>query len=309
MSVLVLAQHDNKQLNGGSRRAVTAALQLGDTVCVLVAGGDCNAVAEQACHIAGVSQVLVADADCYRDQSAENIAKLLSDLAPSFTHVIAVGSSFGKNLLPRLGALLDVQPISDVVAIESPDIFIRPIYAGDLLARVQSHDAIKLLTVRGTGFDEAASTQSPCALVVVEQQCDLGLSRLLRREVTKTDIPSLEAAKVVISGGKALGSRDNFDLIYRLAKKFNGAVGASRAAVDAGFVANELQIGQTGRMVAPELYIAVGISGAVQHLAGMKDSKVVVAINKDPDAPIFSVADYGLVADLFDVLPQLEVAL
>lgn len=309
MSILVLAQHDNKCLNGGTRRAVTAARQLGDPVTVLVAGGDCEAVAEQARTIEGVAQVLYADADCYRDQSAENLAKLISELAPDFTHVVAVASTFGKNVLPRVGAILDVQPISDVVLIEADNIFVRPIYAGDLLARVQSDDHIKVLTVRGTAFDEASEGASPCELEPLNETFDLGLSELIKREITQSDFPSLETARVVVSGGKALGSSENFQLIYRLAEKLNGAVGASRAAVDAGFVPNELQVGQTGRMVAPELYIAVGISGAVQHLAGMKDSKVVVAINKDPEAAIFGVSDYGLVADLFEALPELEAQL
>ena len=309
MSVLVLAQHDNKVLNGGTRRAVTAATQLGDTVVVLVAGGDCEAVARQACEIEGVTKVLYADADCFRDQMAENLALLLGELACDFSHIVAVGSTFGKNVLPRLGGLLDVQPISDVVAIESADTFVRPIYAGDLLTRVQSLDAIKVLTVRGSTFEEAQSSTSPCALEPLNATFDVGLSELVKREITQSDFPSLESARVVISGGKALGSRENFELIYKLASKFKGAVGASRSAVDAGYVPNELQVGQTGRMVAPELYIAVGISGAVQHLAGMKDSKIVVAINKDPDAAIFDVADFGLVADLFDVLPELEAQL
>ncbi|HEY7772776.1 MAG TPA: FAD-binding protein [Marinagarivorans sp.] len=309
MSVLVLAQHDNRVLNEGTRRAVTAATQLGDSVVVLVAGGGCQAVATQACEMEGVTKVLCADADCFRDQMAENIAQLVAELAPDFSHVIAVGSTFGKNVLPRLGALLDVQPISDVVAIESPDIFVRPIYAGDLLVRVQSQDSIKVLTVRGTAFEAAPSGRPPCALEPLSATFELGLSELVKREISESDFPSLENARVVVSGGKALGSRENFDLIYRLAGKFKGAVGASRSAVDAGYVPNELQVGQTGRMVAPELYIAVGISGAVQHLAGMKDSKVVVAINKDPDAAIFDVADFGLVADLFDVLPELEAQL
>lgn len=223
--------------------------------------------------------------------------------------MVAVASTFGKNVLPRLGALLDVQPISDVVSIEADNIFVRPIYAGDLLARVQSDDGIKVLTVRGAAFDQACGGALPCALEPLHETFDLGLSELVKREITQSDFPSLETARVVVSGGKALGSSENFELIYRLAEKLNGAVGASRAAVDAGFVPNELQIGQTGRMVAPELYIAVGISGAVQHLAGMKDSKVVVAINKDPEAAIFGVADYGLVADLFEALPQLEAQL
>ncbi|MFT4808073.1 MAG: electron transfer flavoprotein alpha subunit [Paraglaciecola sp.] len=309
MSVLVLAQHDNSSLDGATRRAVTAGKQLSNSITVLVAGGDCEAVAQQARNIEGVKTVLYADAKCYREHLAENLAKLISELAPDFTHIVAVGSTFGKNVLPRLGALLNVQPISDVVAIESENIFVRPIYAGDLLARIQSEDHIKVLTVRGTAFDEADKSVSLCALEPLNKVFELGLSELVKRQITLSDCPDLETARVVVSGGKALGSSENFNLVYRLAKKFNGAVGASRAAVDAGFVPNELQIGQTGRMVAPNLYIAVGISGAVQHLAGMKDSKVVVAINKDPDAAIFGVSDYGIVADLFEILPELEAHL
>lgn len=309
MSVLVLAQHDNQLLNNGTHRAVTAALQLTESVVVLVAGYDCEAAATQAREIAGVTKVLHADAPCFGDQNAENLAQLLCELAPDFSHILAAASTFGKNVLPRVGALLDVQPISDVVAIEAADIFVRPIYAGDLLTRVQSSDPIKVLTVRGTAFEEAGTCESPCTLEPLTATFELGLSELVRRETAASDFPSLENARVVVSGGKALGSRENFELIYRLANKFKGAAGASRAAVDAGFVPNELQVGQTGRMVAPELYIAVGISGAVQHLAGMKDSKIVVAINKDPDAAIFEVADFGLVADLFEAIPELEAQL
>jgi len=316
MSVLVLAQHDNSTLHVATYHAVTAACQLNNQVSILVAGSECASVAAQARAIDGVNQVMLADQPCYADQGAENLALLLSELARDFTHIVAVANSFGRNILPRLGALLDVQPVTDIIDIMAPDIFVRPIYAGDLLARVRSDERVKVLTVRATAFAKATTTTTTttttnqlCSLEILDRACDLGLSSLLKREHSQRDFPSLDSANVVVAGGRALGSSDNFQLIYRLANKLQGAVGASRAAVDAGFVANELQIGQTGRVVAPNLYIAVGISGAAQHLAGMKDSKIVVAINKDPDAAIFNVADYGLVADLFEALPQLEAAL
>ena len=305
MSVLVIAEHDNQELKASTRATVTAASEFQEDVHVLVIGAGCQAVAEAAAQVAGVKKVLTAEDGAYEHQLAEDLAEVITSLAAQYSAILAPATTFGKNLLPRVGALLDVQPISDVLAIESADTFKRPIYAGNVIATVKSNDSIKVLTVRTTAFD-AAAEQDAASIESVPAASVKGLSRFLKEELAASDRPELTSAKVVISGGRGLMSGDNFELLYTLADKLGAAVGASRAAVDAGFVPNDMQVGQTGKIVAPDLYIAVGISGAIQHLAGMKDSKVIVAINKDEEAPIFQVADYGLVADLFDVLPELN---
>lgn len=305
MSVLVIAEHDNNILKGATLNTVTAAGKLDSDVVVAVIGTNCAGVAEAVAKINGVNKVLVLDNAAYEHQLAENIAPAVAELAGGYTHILAPSTTTGKNIMPRVGALLDVQPISDVMAVESADTFKRPIYAGNVIATVKSNDKIKVLTVRGTAFDAAASEGGSAAIETVGGSHDAGLSSFVSEELAKSDRPDLTAASVVISGGRGLQNGENFSLLYKLADKLGGAVGASRAAVDAGFVPNDMQVGQTGKIVAPDLYIAVGISGAIQHLAGMKDSKVIVAINKDADAPIFQVADYGLVGDLFEVLPEL----
>lgn len=305
MAALVIAEHDNQTIKAATRNTVAAALKVTSDVNVLVAGHQCAGAAETAAKIAGVTQVKLADAPYYKDQLAENLAALVVSLAQDYTHILAPASSFGKNCLPRVAALLDVAQISDIVAVEGPDTFVHPIYAGNALATVKSKDPIKVITVRGTGFDAVPATGGVGAIEAVAPGPDAGLSTLLRQELTKSERPELTSAKVVISGGRGLGSAENFKLLEKLADKLGAAVGASRAAVDSGFVPNDYQVGQTGKIVAPELYIAIGISGAIQHLAGMKDSKFIVAINKDPEAPIFQVADYGLVGDLFELVPQL----
>ncbi len=309
MAVLIVAEHDNAAIKPATLNTVTAAGQLGDELHVLVAGTDCASVAEAAAKIAGVAKVLVADAPEYENALAENLAPLIKDLAAGYSHVLAPASTFGKNVMPRAAALLDVQQISDVSGIESADTFVRPIYAGNAMATVQSSDAIKLITVRSTAFDAAAAEGGSATTETVGGTGDAGLASFLGQELTKSERPELTTAGVVISGGRGMQSGENFAMLERIADKLGAAVGASRAAVDAGYVPNDYQVGQTGKVVAPDLYIAVGISGAIQHLAGMKDSKVIVAINKDEEAPIFQVADYGLVADLFQVLPELESAL
>jgi electron transfer flavoprotein alpha subunit len=282
---------------------------LGGEVDVLVAGSGCGAAAEQAAKIAGVAKVRVADAAHYEQQTAENVAALVVAQAEGYTHILAPATSFGKNTLPRVAALLDVAQISDIVAVESDDTFVRPIYAGNVLATVKSSDGVKVITVRTTAF-EAAGEGGAASVEPLAAGADLGLSKVVARELTKSERPELGAAKVIVSGGRGLASGENYHkLLEPLADKLGAALGASRAAVDAGFVPNDYQVGQTGKIVAPQLYIAVGISGAIQHLAGMKDSKVIVAINKDPEAPIFQVADYGLVADLFEAIPELTAAL
>jgi len=308
MTILLIAEHDNTHLKAATLNTVTAAAQLGSEVHVLLAGANCAAAAAEAAALAGVAKVRVADAPHYAAQLAENVAALVVANAGGYTHILAPGSTFGKNVLPRVAALLDVAQISDVVAIEAPDTFVRPIYAGNALATVKSSDAVKLLTVRATAF--AAAGQGASAPVeALAAGPDLGLSRLVGRELTRSERPELGAAKIIVSGGRGLGSGENYHkLLEPLADKLGAALGASRAAVDAGYVPNDYQVGQTGKIVAPQLYIAVGVSGAIQHLAGMKDSKVIVAINKDPDAPIFQVADYGLVADLFEAVPELTAA-
>ena len=312
MTVLVIAEHDNASLKGATLNTVTAAARLGGDIALLVVGAGAGAAAEAAAKVAGVSKVLVADSAAFADQSAENVAAqilaVVGASAGSITHVLAPATTFGKNVLPRVAALLDVAQISEIVAIESADTFVRPIYAGNALATVKSADAVKVITVRTTAF-EAAVEGGAAAVEQVAPTDDLGLSKLVGRELTKSARPELGAAKIIVSGGRGMGSGENSHAVLEpLADKLGAALGASRAAVDAGYVPNDYQVGQTGKIVAPQLYLAVGISGAIQHLAGMKDSKVIVAINKDPEAPIFQVADYGLVADLFEAVPQLAAA-
>ncbi|MCS0588784.1 electron transfer flavoprotein subunit alpha/FixB family protein [Massilia norwichensis] len=305
MVALVIAEHDNASLKGVTLNTVTAAAQCGGDVHVLVAGSGCGAVAEAAAKIAGVSKVLVADAPHFADGLAENVAEQILAVAGSYSHILAPASAFGKNVLPRVAAKLDVAQISEITKVDSPDTFERPIYAGNAIATVQSSDSVKVITVRGTGFDAAASEGGSAAVETVSAVADSGKSSFVGRELAKSDRPELTGAKIVVSGGRGMGSGENFKLLEPLADKLGAAMGASRAAVDAGYVPNDWQVGQTGKIVAPTLYIAVGISGAIQHLAGMKDSKTIVAINKDPEAPIFSVADYGIVGDLFEVVPAL----
>ncbi|MDE1153543.1 MAG: FAD-binding protein [Micavibrio sp.] len=308
MGVLLIAEHDNNTLKPATLNAMTAAAQLGD-VDVLVAGQNCAAVADAAAKIAGVKKVLLADDAAYAHQLAENTAALVAKIGAAYTHILAPATTTGKNMLPRVGALLDVQPLSDISAVVSADTFTRPVYAGNAFATVQSKDKIKVLTVRTTAFDPAAATGGTASVEKVDGAGDSGLTAFAGQQLTKSERPELTAARIVISGGRGMGNGENFKLIDAVADKLGAAVGASRAAVDAGFVPNDYQVGQTGKVVAPELYIAVGISGAIQHLAGMKDSKVIVAINKDPEAPIFQVADYGLVQDLFVALPEMAKAL
>lgn len=305
MVALVIAEHDNVSLKGSTHHTIAAAAQCGGDVHVLVAGSNCGGAAAQAAQIAGVSKVLVADAAQFAHGLAENVAEQALALASSYSHILAPATAYGKNILPRVAAKLDVAQISEITKVDSPDTFERPIYAGNAIATVQSSDRIKVITVRTTGFDAAAASGGSAATETVAAVGDSGKSSFVGRELAKSDRPELTAAKVVVSGGRGMGSGDNFKLLEPLADKLGAAMGASRAAVDAGFVPNDWQVGQTGKIVAPSLYIAVGISGAIQHLAGMKDSKTIVAINKDPEAPIFSVADYGIVGDLFEVVPAL----
>ncbi|WP_438863203.1 electron transfer flavoprotein subunit alpha/FixB family protein [Neptunicella sp.] len=310
MSVLVIAEHDNQQLKPDTLKLVHAASGLADTCHLLVVGGNCGGVAEQAATIQGVDKVWLADHADYQHQLPENIAELIVELVGSnYSHVLAAATTGGKNLLPRVAALLDVEQISDVIRIESSDTFVRPIYAGNAIATVQSSDSIKVLTVRTAAFDSAEMGNDAVAVETVSVVKANTLSEFVSAELTQSERPELTAARVVISGGRGMQNGENFKLLEGIADKLGAAIGASRAAVDAGFVPNDMQVGQTGKIVAPDLYIAVGISGAIQHLAGMKDAKVIVAINKDEDAPIFQVADYGLVADLFSVLPELEASL
>ncbi|WP_027966573.1 electron transfer flavoprotein subunit alpha/FixB family protein [Halomonas halocynthiae] len=305
MSILVLAEHQDGELAGATAHVVAAAQAIGGDIDVLVAGENVAAVADAAAKLDGVSKVRVADSAVFAHQLAEPLGDLLVSLADDYSHVLAVASTNGKNVLPRVAALKDVAQISEIIAVESPDTFKRPIYAGNAIATVQSSDALKVITVRTTGFDAVGESGS-AAVEPVEQSIDNSLSAFIKETLAESDRPELGAAKVVISGGRGMGSAENFALLDGIADKLGAAIGASRAAVDAGFVPNDMQVGQTGKIVAPELYIAVGISGAIQHLAGMKDSKVIVAINKDEEAPIFQVADYGLVADLFEAVPELE---
>jgi electron transfer flavoprotein alpha subunit len=305
MSILVVAEHDNVSIKAATLNAVAAAKAIGGDIAVLVAGQGCGAAGEAAAKIAGVSKVLVADNAAYGHQLAENVSLLVAEIGKGYSHILAASTSNGKNTLPRVAALLDVAQISDITAVISADTFQRPIYAGNVIATVQSSDAIKVITVRTTGFDAVAAEGGSAAVEAVAAAKDAGVSSFVKEEIAKSDRPELTSAKIVVSGGRGMQNGDNFKLLYALADKLGAAVGASRAAVDAGFVPNDMQVGQTGKIVAPDLYVAVGISGAIQHLAGMKDSKVIVAINKDEDAPIFQVADYGLVADLFEAVPAL----
>jgi electron transfer flavoprotein alpha subunit len=309
MVALVIAEHDNASLKGSTLHTVTAAAQCGGDVHVLVAGSNAGAAAAAAAQIAGVSKVIVADAAHFADGLAENVAEQVLALAGSYSHILAPATAYGKNILPRVAAKLDVAQISEITKVDTPDTFERPIYAGNAIAYVQSSDKIKVITVRSTGFDAAAATGGSAATETVTAVGDSGKSSFVGRELAKSDRPELTAAKVIVSGGRGMGSADAFKVLEPLADKLNAAMGASRAAVDAGYVPNDWQVGQTGKIVAPTLYIAVGISGAIQHLAGMKDSKTIVAINKDPEAPIFSVADYGIVGDLFEIVPQLVAEL
>ena len=306
MTALVIAEHDNASIKAATLNTVTAAAQCGGDVHVLVAGSNAAAAAQAAAQIAGVSKVLHADGDSVANGLAENLAAQVLAVAGNYSHILFPATASGKNVAPRVAAKLDVAQISEITKVDSTDTFERPIYAGNAMATVQSTDATKVITVRATGFDAAAATGGSAAVESVAAAADSGKSSFVGREVTKSDRPELTAAKIIVSGGRALGSDEKFqEVLTPLADKLNAAIGASRAAVDAGYAPNDLQVGQTGKIVAPELYIALGISGAIQHLAGMKDSKVIVAVNKDPEAPIFSVADYGLVADLFTATPEL----
>jgi electron transfer flavoprotein alpha subunit len=305
MVALVIAEHDNASLKGSTHHTVTAAAQCGGEVHVLVAGSNAAAAAAQAAQIAGVSKVLLADAAHFADGLAENVAEQVLAVAGAYSHILAPATAYGKNILPRVAAKLDVAQISEITKVDTPDTFERPIYAGNAIATVQSADKIKVITVRTTGFDSAASTGGSAATETIAAVGDNGKSAFVGRELAKSDRPELTAAKIIVSGGRGMGSGEAFKILEPLADKLGAAMGASRAAVDAGYVPNDWQVGQTGKIVAPSLYIAVGISGAIQHLAGMKDSKTIVAINKDPEAPIFSVADYGIVGDLFDIVPEL----
>jgi len=309
MSVLVLADHDNSALGAATLNAVTAAGELGGDVHVLVAGTGCSSVADEAAKVSGVSKIILVDDGLYANSLAENMADLVVSIADGYDAIIAAATTSGKNILPRVAALLDVAQISEITEIVSADTFVRPIYAGNAMATVQSGDAKKVITVRTTNFAAADATGGSAAIEAGSAAADAGLSTFVKEELSKSERPELTSAKIVISGGRGMQSGDNFPLIEAVADKLGAAVGASRAAVDAGFVPNDYQVGQTGKVVAPDLYIAVGISGAIQHLAGMKDSKVIVAINKDEEAPIFQVADYGLVADLFKAIPELEAEL
>jgi len=308
MSVLVIAEHDNAELKPATLNTVAAAAQLGD-VDILVAGDNCNAVADTAAKIAGVGKVLKADSPALKTGLAENIAPMIVELSSGYSHILAPATTNGKNIMPRVAALLDVAQISEITSVVSADTFVRPIYAGNAMATVQSADVIKIITVRTTGFDAAPAEGGSAALEDVSNIMDAALSSFVGQELTVSERPELTSAKVVVSGGRGMQSGENFPMLEEIADKLGAAVGASRAAVDAGFVPNDYQVGQTGKVVAPDLYIAVGISGAIQHLAGMKDSKVIVAINKDEEAPIFQVSDYGLVADLFEAVPDLSAEL
>ncbi len=309
MSILVIVEHDNSSLKPATLNSVTAAQAIGGDIDLLVAGANCQSVAAEAAKVGGIRKVLVADNAAYAHSLAENVAPLIAEVGAGYSHILATATTTAKNIMPRAAALMDVQAISEISAVISADTFKRPIYAGNVIATVQSSDAIKVLTVRGTAFDAASAEGGSAAIEAVASAHDAGKSAFVGEEVAKSDRPELTAAKIVVSGGRGMGNGENFSMIYSLADKLGAGVGASRAAVDAGFVPNDMQVGQTGKIVAPDLYIAVGISGAIQHLAGMKDSKVIVAINKDEEAPIFSVADYGLVADLFSALPELEAAI
>ncbi|MCG7490801.1 FAD-binding protein [Vibrio sp. Of14-4] len=306
---LVIVEHDNQDLSSDTLKTISAATALNQSISAIVVGCDCQNVVDAVARVEGISEVLVADSEIYQKQLAENTAPLIQQVAACYSHLFAPATTFGKNLMPRVAALLGVGQLSDVIKIESEDTVIRPIYAGNALAKVKSLDKVKVMTIRSSAFDNAAVTDNVKAEIkVVDINIGNDMSDLIERQKTQSARPDLPAARVVVSGGRGVGSKENFALIEQLADKLDAAIGASRAAVDAGFVSNDLQVGQTGKIVAPELYIAVGISGAIQHLAGMKDSKVIVAINSDPEAPIFEVADYGLVGDLFEILPELTQA-
>jgi electron transfer flavoprotein alpha subunit len=309
MSILVIAEHDNSNLKGSTLNTITAASLLDGEISLLIAGSNMNSVVEEAQTIDGVSKILTCDSDTYSNSIAEDLSSLIIANSDGYTHILAPATTFGKNLMPRISAKLDSQQISDIISVESADTFKRPIYAGSCIATVKSNDAVKIITVRSTAFDSATLNNSGIEVVDINDEGSSGISKFVGEELAQSDRPELTAANIVISGGRGMQSGDNFHLLDSIADKLGAAVGASRAAVDAGFVPNDYQVGQTGKIVAPDLYIAVGISGAIQHLAGMKDSKVIVAINKDEDAPIFQVADYGLVADLFNALPELDSAL
>jgi electron transfer flavoprotein alpha subunit len=309
MRVLVIAEHSQETCFSATDHAVTAAKQLTSDVDILIAGEGCKKAAERAATLEGVTQVLLADHGCYQHQFAESLSKLILTLAPEYDYFIAAATQFGKNLMPRVAALLNVAQLSDVVAIESADIFVRPLYAGNALEQVQLLDAKKVLTIRATAFSATNHGITPAPIKQIDTQIDWNKTRFIRQTLSPCERPDLTTARIIVSGGRGLQSQENFQLVERLADILGAAVGASRAAVDAGFAPNDYQVGQTGKVVAPQLYIAVGISGAIQHIAGMKDSKVIVAINQDPDATIFSYADYGLVGDLFEILPKLITAL
>lgn len=306
MSILIVAEHDNTTIKSATLNTVAAAKEIGGDITVLVAGADCAPAAEAAAKIDSVTKVIVADNEAYAHQLAENVSLLVADLAKDYAYVLAPATTAGKNLLPRVAALLDVAQISEIISVEGPDTFKRPIYAGNIIATVQSSDPIKVITVRGTAFDAVPAEGGSAAVESTDNVQDAGISSFVGEEVAVSERPELTSAGIVISGGRGMQNGENFHLLESVADKLGAALGASRAAVDAGFVPNDMQVGQTGKIVAPDLYIAVGISGAIQHLAGMKDSKVIVAINKDEDAPIFQVADYGLVADLFTAMPELN---
>jgi electron transfer flavoprotein alpha subunit len=306
MTILVIAEHDNASLKASTLNTVAAAAKIGGDIHVLVAGSNAQAAADAAAKIAGVSKVLLADAPQLADGLAENVDGTVLRIAKDYSHILAPATAYGKNIAPRIAAHLDVAQISDITAVDSPDTFERPIYAGNAIATVQSSDAIKVITVRSTGFDPVAAEGGSASVEKIEAAADTGISKFVNRELTKLDRPELTSAQIIVSGGRGLGNGENYTKVLEpLADKLGAALGASRAAVDAGFVPNDYQVGQTGKIVAPNLYVAVGISGAIQHLAGMKDSKVIVAINKDAEAPIFGVADYGLVGDLFTIVPEL----
>ncbi len=309
MSNLVIVEHDNNEVAAATLHTITAAQQIGGDIDLLVAGQDCQSVAESAAKIADVATVKVADNAIFAHQQAENLATLIVECAKDYSHVLVAATTFGKNVLPRAAALLDMAQISEIVEVKSPDTFVRPIYAGNALATVQSSDSIKMITVRIISFDAAAASGGSAAIEAISGGTDTGLSTWVSQAVSSDDRVELTSAKIVISGGRGMQNGENFSMLQAVADKLGAAVGASRAAVDSGFVPNEYQVGQTGKVIAPDLYIAVGISGAIQHLAGMKESKVIVAINNDSEAPIFQVADYGLVADLFEAIPELEAAL
>ena len=306
MSILVIAEHDNIELKGSTFNTITAAKEIGSGIELLIAGFSCGSVVEKACLIPEISKVLVADKEIYKNFLAENVGSLIAEIGSNYSHILAPATSNGKNFMPRVAALLDVAQISEIISVQSEDTFERPIYAGNCIATVKSSDPIKVITVRTTGFDDCKSEGGSAPKENLNFETDLGISNFIKEELAESDRPELTAADIVISGGRGMQNGENFKLLEGIADKLGAAIGASRAAVDSGFVPNDMQVGQTGKIVAPNLYIAVGISGAIQHLAGMKDSKVIVAINKDEEAPIFQIADYGLVADLFDALPELE---